>query len=98
MTRALVAAARGDADAVLAALEPVAALSPNPGIDEPGFWPWHDLYGDALVALGRAPQAAAFVGPHELLAAERALAAPIAKLARVRGRVEATLGRRDRAT
>ena len=49
MTRALVATARGDAEAVLAALEPVAALSPNPGIDEPGFWPWHDLYGDALV-------------------------------------------------
>ena len=40
MTRALVATARGDAEAALAALEPVAALSPNPGIDEPGFWPW----------------------------------------------------------
>ncbi len=52
MTSALVATARGDAEAVLAALEPVAALSPNPGIDEPGFWPWHDLYGDlALVAV-----------------------------------------------
>ncbi len=71
MTRALVATARGDAEAVLAALEPVAALSPNPGIDEPGFWPWHDLYGDALVAVGRAAEADAFLRPHEALAAER---------------------------
>ena len=98
MTSALVATARGDAEAVLAALEPVAALSPNPGIDEPGFWPWHDLYGDALVALGRAAEADAFLRPHEALAAERGRAAPIAKLARVRGRVEATLGRREQAT
>ena len=86
MTRALLATARGDAEAVLAALEPVAALSPNPGIDEPGFWPWHDLYGDALVALGRAAEADTFLRPHEALAAERGRAAPIAKLARVRGR------------
>ena len=98
MTRALVATARGDAEAVLAALEPVAALSPNPGIDEPGFWPWHDLYGDALVAVGRAADADAFLRPHEALAAERGRAAPIAKLARVRGRAEATLGRREQAT
>ena len=98
MTRALVATARGDAEAVLAALEPVAALSPNPGIDEPGFWPWHHLYGDALVAVGRAADADAFLRPHEALAAERGRAAPIAKLARVRGRAEATLGRREQAT
>ena len=98
MTRALAASARGDAEAVLAALEPVAALSPNPGIDEPGFWPWHDLYGDALVALGRAAEADAFLRPHEARAAERDRPGPIAKLARVRGRVEATLGRREQAT
>ena len=46
---ALVASARGDAEAVLAALEPVAELSPNPAVDEPGFWPWQDLYAEALV-------------------------------------------------
>jgi DNA-binding CsgD family transcriptional regulator len=97
MTSALVATARGDAEAVLGALEPVAALSPNPGIDEPGFWPWHDLYADALVAVGRAAEADAFLRPHEALAAERGRAVPIAKLARVRGRVEATLGRREQA-
>ena len=73
------------------------SAEPQPGIDEPGFWPWHDLYGDALVALGRAAEADAFLRPHEALAAERGRAAPIAKLARVRGRVEATLGRREHA-
>ena len=98
MTLALAAAARGDAEAVLAALEPVAALSPNPALDEPGFWPWQDLYADALVAVGRAAEADAFLRAHEALAAERGRSSPIAKLARVRGRVEATLGRREPAT
>jgi len=97
MTLALVAAARGDPEAVLAALEPVAALSPNPGVDEPGFWPWQGLYGEALVALNRVAEADAFLRPHEALASERGRASMIAKLARVRGRVEAALGRRDPA-
>ena len=44
MALALVASARGDHEAVLEALEPVAELSPNPAVDEPGFWPWQDLY------------------------------------------------------
>ena len=98
MTRALVATARGDAEAVLAALEPVAALSPNPGIDEPGFWPWHDLYGDALVALGRAAEADAFLRAARSARRRARPAVVIARLARVRGRVEATLGRREQAT
>ena len=54
MALALLASARGDHAAVLAALEPVAELSPNPAVDEPGFWPWQDLYAEALVADGRA--------------------------------------------
>jgi DNA-binding CsgD family transcriptional regulator len=97
MALALVAAARGDAEAVVNALDPVAALSPNPGIDEPGFWPWQDLYADALVALGRTADADAFLRPHEALAEQRGRPSMIAKLARVRGRVEAALGRREQA-
>ena len=65
---ALVASARGDAEAVLAALDPVAELSPNPAVDEPGFWPWQDLYAEALVGAGRAADADAFLRPHEALA------------------------------
>jgi ATP/maltotriose-dependent transcriptional regulator MalT len=97
MALALAAAARGDAGAVLAALHPVAALSPNAAIDEPGFWPWQDIYGEALVTLGRAAGADAFLHPHEARAAQRGRPSTIAKLARVRGRVEAALGRREQA-
>ena len=97
MALALLASARGDHTAVLAALEPVAELSPNPAVDEPGFWPWQDLYGDALVADGRAEEADRFLAPHERLADERRRPSTIARLARVRGRIEAALGRRDAA-
>jgi DNA-binding CsgD family transcriptional regulator/tetratricopeptide (TPR) repeat protein len=97
MALALVAAARGDADAVFSALDPVAALSPNPALDEPGLWPWQDLYAEALVALGRAGDADTFLRPHEALAEQRGRPSMIAKLARVRGRTEAALGRREQA-
>jgi DNA-binding CsgD family transcriptional regulator len=97
MALAVVAAARNEPERVLAALEPVAALSPNPGIDEPGFWPWQDLYADALVALDRAAEADRFLRPHEERAAARKRPSMIARLARVRGRVEAASGRREQA-
>jgi DNA-binding CsgD family transcriptional regulator/tetratricopeptide (TPR) repeat protein len=97
MALALVAAARGDAAAVLAALDPVAALSPNPGIDEPGFWPWQDLFAEALVGVGRTEEADAFLRPHEALAEQRGRPSIIARLARVRGRAEAARGRREPA-
>jgi DNA-binding CsgD family transcriptional regulator/tetratricopeptide (TPR) repeat protein len=97
MALALHAAARGDHQSVLTALDPVAAMRPNPAIDEPGCWPWQDLYGEALVALGRAPEADAFLAAHETLARERGRPSAIAKLARVRGRIEAALGRREQA-
>jgi hypothetical protein len=41
------------------------------GIDKPGFWPWQDLYADALVTLDRVSEADAFLHPHESRAAER---------------------------
>ena len=49
LAQAQVPAARGDHEAVLRALEPVVALTERDGVDEPGFWPWQDLYGEALV-------------------------------------------------
>jgi DNA-binding CsgD family transcriptional regulator/tetratricopeptide (TPR) repeat protein len=97
MALALVGAARGDAQAVHDALAPVAALSPNPGVDEPGFWGWQDLYAEALAGLDRAEEADRFLRAHEALAAERDRPSAVAKLARARGRVEAALGRRDTA-
>ena len=62
-------------------------------MDEPGFWPWQDLYADALVSAGRLDEAEAFLAPHEELAAARGRGSMIARLARVRGRLEAARGR-----
>ena len=102
VTGALAAAelawARGDPGAVLAALAPVRDIPPpRHGIDEPGFWPWPHLYADALISEGRLAEAADFLAPHEALAAERERRSSIARLARVRGRLEAASGRLDEA-
>ena len=65
--------------------------------DEPGFWPWQDLYADALVGAGRVAEADAFLVPHEELAAARGRRSAIARLARARGRIEAAAGRPEAA-
>jgi DNA-binding CsgD family transcriptional regulator len=92
LARAQVAAARGDHRAVLAAMDPVRHLTVREGASEPGFWPWQDLYAEALVGAGRAEEAAAFLVPHEHLAAQRGRRSVVARLARARGRVEAARG------
>jgi len=84
---------RGDHDEVLRVLEPVREIQDRPGVDEPGFWPWQHLYGDALVSAGRLEDAANFLAPHEQLAQLRQRRSSIARLARVRGRLEAAAGR-----
>ena len=62
-------------------------------MDEPGFWPWQDLYADALVSAGRLAEAEAFLVPHEELAVARGRGSVVARLARVRGRLEGARGR-----
>ncbi len=90
---ALVPAARGDHEGVLRALEPVVGLAEREGVDEPGFWLWQDVYADALVSAGRLAEAEVFLAPHEELAAVRGRGSMVARLARVRGRLEAGRGR-----
>jgi ATP/maltotriose-dependent transcriptional regulator MalT len=90
--QAQLATARGDHDAVLQALEPVTRLAVGEGVEEPGFWPWQDLYGEALVNAGRLDEAETFLKPHEDLAGRRARASMVARLARVRGRLAAARG------
>jgi len=97
IARALRHHPRGDAPNVLGALEPVAALTPNGAIDEPGFWPWQHLHADALIATGRLADADRFLTRHEQLAATRAHAAATARLAISRGRLESANGGRDAA-
>ena len=91
------ARARRRPEDVLRALEPIRRMEPREGVDEPGFWPWPDLYADALVDLGRLDEAAALLAHHEALALHRRHATSIARLRRVRGRLEAARGAPDRA-
>ncbi|MEY8037833.1 LuxR C-terminal-related transcriptional regulator [Saccharopolyspora cebuensis] len=91
------AEAQSDYDGVLRALEPLVQLRSREGIDEPGFWPWHDVYGNALVMTNRVEEADAFLTPHERLAAERGHRSTLARLGYVRGRIHGALGDVDAA-
>lgn len=97
LARAQLATARSDHQAVLRALEPLLVLADTSAINEPGFWPWHDLYGDALVSAHRVAEADDFLGPHEERARQRDQRSAVARLARVRGRIYAASGKVDDA-
>jgi hypothetical protein len=97
LARAECASAVDDHHTVLHALEPVRAITPRHGVDEPGFWPWQHLYAEALVGVGRLVEAAAFLVPHETLAEARGRRSSVARLARVRGELESAAGRHDMA-
>ena len=90
------AAAKGDAAAV-AAVAPLLVLSAREAVDEPGFWPWQDVYAEALVDLGRLEEAERFLPVHEALAHERGRRSMIARLARARARLAAARGDDDAA-
>ncbi|QUH02297.1 helix-turn-helix transcriptional regulator [Saccharopolyspora erythraea] len=87
LARAQVAEARADSAGVLRALHPLTQSWAAAGIDEPGHWPWHDMYAHALVLEGRHEEADAFLLPHERLAAAREHASARARLAAARGRL-----------
>jgi DNA-binding CsgD family transcriptional regulator len=56
-------------------------------VDEPGFWPWADLYANALVMEGRLQDAETFLAPRERAATARGHRSAIARLAAPRGRL-----------
>ena len=97
LAKAEYASAVADHEAVLRALEPVREIEPRDGVDEPGFWPWQHLYAEAMVNAGRLDEADKFLSPHEELANARQRRSSIARLARVRGQLEAAAGRTDAA-
>jgi DNA-binding CsgD family transcriptional regulator len=92
MARAAAARARADYDEVILALEPLLAMDRSHGIDEPGFWPWHDLYADALVRKERLDEAAEFLDPLLALARKRKHRSTIARLLVVRGQLLSSRG------
>lgn len=97
LARAQVAEARGDYERALEALSPVAQADARGSIDEPGFWPWPDVYANALVMTGRLDEAEAFLVPHEQCAAHRARRSAQARLGLARGRLTAARGDLDAA-
>ncbi|MCZ0999474.1 AAA family ATPase [Streptomyces mirabilis] len=97
LARAQVAEARGDYERVVEALSPVVHLTQRMSTDEPGFWPWPDVYANALVMTGHLDEADAFLGPHEDLAAQRGRRSAMARLGLARGRLTAARGNIDAA-
>jgi DNA-binding CsgD family transcriptional regulator len=97
LARAQVAEARGDYERVVEALSPVVRLPHRLSVDEPGFWPWPDVYANALVMNGQLDEADAFLTPHEQLAARRARRSAMARLGVARGRLTAARGDIDTA-
>lgn len=97
LARAQAAEARADYETVLRSLRPLLDLQPREGIDEPGFWPWHDVYANALVVTNRIDEADEFLAPLERLAAERGHRSTMARLGYARGRLAAARGDLDAA-
>jgi ATP/maltotriose-dependent transcriptional regulator MalT len=85
LARAQVAEARADYAAVLRALQPLRQIGGS--VDEPGQWPWADVYANALVVEGRYDEAEAFLEPHEKRARERGHRSAQARLGYARGRL-----------
>jgi DNA-binding CsgD family transcriptional regulator len=92
LARAHVAEAASDYPAVVRHLAALATRTPRGGLDEPGFWPWHDVYASALVVTGRLSEAAAFLAPHEATVRRRGHRSATARLGYVRGRLLAARG------
>ncbi|WP_367318152.1 LuxR C-terminal-related transcriptional regulator [Streptomyces sp. HUAS ZL42] len=95
--RAQVAEARGDYERVIEALTPIVQLPERRSIDEPGFWPWPDVYANALVMTGRLDEADACLTPHQERAAARSRRSAMARLGLARGRLVAARGDIDTA-
>jgi DNA-binding CsgD family transcriptional regulator len=97
LARAQVAEAQADYAGVLRALRPLTQPWARECIDEPGQWPWADVYANALVVEGRYDEADAFLAPHEQRARERDHRSTRARLGYARGRLLGARGDVDRA-
>jgi DNA-binding CsgD family transcriptional regulator len=89
---AAVAAARGDAPAVLAAVQPILQLRPSGCLDTVGILPWHEPYLDALVESGRLDEAEPVLAAYRAQAEDRADPTLLTVSHRLLGRVAAARG------
>lgn len=97
LARAQWAEARADAAGVLRALRPLAEPWARGNIDDPGQWPWADLYAHALIVEGRYDDADIFLARHERRAAELGRISAQARLGGARGHLLGVQGDLDGA-
>lgn len=96
LARAHLAEARADYRAVLRALRPLTAPWAR-AVDEPGQWPWADVYANALVLEGHLEEAESFLTEHEARARSRGHRSTRARLGYARGRLLGAQGDVDGA-
>lgn len=92
LANAAVAEARADYAAVLRALSPLTEEWAQNDVSETGFWPWADVYANALVIEGKLDDAGEFLALHEARAADRGHKSGSARLACARGRWHGAMG------
>lgn len=85
LAQAHYAEAHADYDGVLRALAPLTRVAPSS--DFAGFWPWADIYANALVMSGRLEEAARFLTPYENAAHRISHKSSLARFGSVRGRI-----------
>ncbi|WP_040160660.1 helix-turn-helix transcriptional regulator [Nigerium massiliense] len=89
--------ARADYEGVEQALRPLREPWAAEWVSQPGWWPWADVYGNALVVLGQLDEADAFLHVHEQRAEAARHAPARGRLAYVRGRLLGQRGDLDAA-
>lgn len=90
--RASIAEARADYPGVLRSLAPLTESWAADDVSEPGFWPWADIYANALVVEGRLDDAEAFLAVHERRAFAAGHKSTQARLGYARGRLHGARG------
>lgn len=89
--------ALADYPGVLQALAPLTRTWAAGTITESGFWPWADVYANALVLQNRYEDAEQFLDTHESIVTERGQVSGQARLGYARGRLLAARGDLDTA-
>ncbi|GMA40712.1 LuxR family transcriptional regulator [Mobilicoccus caccae] len=97
LAHAQVAECRGDHAGVVRALQPVAHTFAAHPEQDPGFWPWVDVYADALVMTDRTEEAREFLGSALEVATRQGRRSAIARTEIVLGRLHGIGGDLDAA-
>lgn len=82
-----IAEAQADHKAVRRFVEPLRRIAPGTSLQEPGYWPWPDLLGNALILDGDLAGAEEFLRPHEQRTRARGHRSAQARLGYARGRL-----------